>query len=193
MEFIKMLRKAFSKEYCNKVIKHFEIADQGGFTKTRRQENSDNSPLHVKDDSYFINESNLVSKSPLGVDISKGINKILWGKIIPAYMEEFPILFAMKDDLKSYVIKVQRTRPGGGYHKWHCEADGRVESQRVLVWQVYLNDIEEGGETEFIYQHKRVKPVAGTALIWPAAFTHTHRGNPPLIDTKYIMTGWIEF
>jgi len=25
------------------------------------------------------------------------------------------------------------------------------------------------------------------------AFTHTHRGNPPLSNTKYIMTGWLEY
>jgi len=39
----------------------------------------------------------------------------------------------------------------------------------------------------------RVKPKQGTLLIWPAAFTHTHRGNPPLSNVKYITTGWIEF
>jgi hypothetical protein len=58
---------------------------------------------------------------------------------------------------------------------------------------VYLNDIEDGGETEFLYLSKRVKPVTGRVLLWPAGYTHTHRGNPPLKDTKYIITGWVEF
>ena len=58
---------------------------------------------------------------------------------------------------------------------------------------LYLNDVKEGGETEFLYQHKRYQPKEGTLLIFPAGFTHTHRGNPPISNDKYIVTGWLEF
>jgi len=94
---------------------------------------------------------------------------------------------------KIYTVKIQRTRPTEGYHVWHFEDATRAHSNRILTFMVYLNDIEDGGETEFLYLSKRVKPVAGRVLIWPAGFTHTHRGNPPLKDTKYIITGWVEF
>ena len=57
---------------------------------------------------------------------------------------------------------------------------------------VYLNDVKEGGETEFQYQKLRVKPKRGTVLIWPGGFTHLHRGNPPLSGDKYIATGWYQ-
>jgi hypothetical protein len=57
---------------------------------------------------------------------------------------------------------------------------------------LYLNDVEEGGETEFLYLKKRIKPQQNRLLIWPAGFTHTHRGNPPLSNNKYIITGWVE-
>ena len=58
---------------------------------------------------------------------------------------------------------------------------------------MYLNDCNEGGETEFLFQHKRIKPKAGTIVISPAAWTHTHRGNPPLSGEKYMINGWLEF
>ena len=58
---------------------------------------------------------------------------------------------------------------------------------------LYLNTVEEGGETEFLYQSVRFKPVKNTLLIWPAGYTHTHRGNPPLSNEKYIVTGWVEW
>ena len=87
--------------------------------------------------------------------------------------------------------KFQRTPPGGGYHLWHYENASFHFAQRECVWMIYLNDIEEGGETEFLYQRKRFKPTAGTVVIWPAAFTHTHRGNLVLGEQyKYILTGW---
>ena len=63
----------------------------------------------------------------------------------------------------------------------------------IKTYILYLNDVEEGGETELLYQSMRFKPEAGTLLLFPAGFTHTHRGNPPLSGEKYIMTGWVEY
>jgi len=91
-------------------------------------------------------------------------------------------------------IKIQKTLPGGGYHIWHIERGHKEFScKRALVWTVYLNDIKEGGETEFLYQKCRFKPEKNTMLVWPAQFTHVHRGNPPLSNDKYIITGWVEY
>lgn len=188
-DFIKTYPNAFSKEYCNKVIKHFEIAEQGGFTQTRVQR-SNHSPADIKDDSYYINEADI--DSFVSMEISRGFNDVLWKQLTPSYIDEFPVI-ARIAKLKSHSVKVQRTRPGGGYHVWHFEAESSEVRDRILTWQIFLNDIEEGGETEFLYQHVRIKPVTGTAVLFPVSFTHTHRGNPPLTDTKYIMTGWINF
>jgi hypothetical protein len=58
---------------------------------------------------------------------------------------------------------------------------------------IYLNTIPIGGETEFLYQNTRVNPVEGRIVIWPAGFTHTHRGNQPIGKEKYAITGWVEF
>jgi hypothetical protein len=113
----------------------------------------------------------------------------------------------MTDDaLREYVAKV--LRPGavnlqkylageGGYPHWHSEIypqDARCEPlHRVLLWSVYLNDVPEAGETEFFYQRRKVAPKAGTLLIAPAGFTHTHRGNTPVGGDKYIATSWVLF
>jgi hypothetical protein len=95
-------------------------------------------------------------------------------------------------------INLQRYRAGeGGYPYWHCEhypRDPGAESlHRTLLWTVYLNDGFEEGETEFLYQGRKVKPKAGSLLIAPAAFTHTHRGNRPQRGDKYIATSWVLF
>ncbi|MGD8810950.1 MAG: 2OG-Fe(II) oxygenase, partial [Gammaproteobacteria bacterium] len=88
-------------------------------------------------------------------------------------------------------VKLQKTPPRGGYHFWHCENFTKDTATRVLAWMIYLNDIQPGeGETEFIWQKRRIQPAAGKCLIWPAAFTHTHRGNPVYSTSKYIATGW---
>ena len=33
-----------------------------------------------------------------------------------------------------------------------------MPTKRTLAWMVYLNDVEEGGETEFLYQELKLKP-----------------------------------
>ncbi|RPE80136.1 2OG-Fe(II) oxygenase [Vulcaniibacterium tengchongense] len=85
----------------------------------------------------------------------------------------------------------------GGYPYWHCELyprDARAETlHRHLLWTLYLNDGFAAGETEFLYQRRKIAPRAGSLLIAPAAFTHTHRGNRPQGGDKVIATSWILF
>ncbi len=85
----------------------------------------------------------------------------------------------------------------GGYPRWHCElgpkADGGESLHRSLLWTLYLNDGFREGETEFYYQRRKLVPRAGTLLIAPAAFTHTHRGNMPKGGDKYSATSWVLF
>lgn len=83
----------------------------------------------------------------------------------------------------------------GGYPYWHCEQYPKLDQgealHRALLWTIYLNDGFDGGETEFLYQDRKVKPRTGSLLIAPAGFTHTHRGNRPAGGNKYIATSWI--
>jgi len=88
-------------------------------------------------------------------------------------------------------------RHSGGYFAWHAEvspSDPTGEPlHRVLPFMIYLNDVAEGGETEWYYQDLSIQPRAGTLVMWPAYFTHTHRGRTPRSGDKYILTSWILF
>ena len=109
---------------------------------------------------------------------------------------------------RPYIEELVRTlyRPGainlqkyvqgsGGYHHWHSEIYPQNAScetlHRVLLWMFYLNDVEDGGETEFMYQGRSIAPKKGRLVIAPAGFTHTHKGNVPKSGAKYIATSWI--
>lgn len=99
---------------------------------------------------------------------------------------------------RSGTINIQKyDKNKGGYPHWHSEQfpqQGHNEAlHRVVLYMFYLNDVEEGGETEFYYQDKKIKPKKGTMVIAPAGFTHSHRGNIPKSGNKYIATSWIMF
>jgi len=95
-------------------------------------------------------------------------------------------------------INLQKYLKGtGGYHKWHSEiAPTHPQCEilhRVLFTIFYLNEVDEGGETEFFYQETKVSPKKGRLVIAPAGFTHTHKGNVPVSNDKYILASWIKF
>ena len=112
------------------------------------------------------------------------------GSCLEKYVNEYEAL--MEYRYQQVYLNVQRTKPGEGYHSFHVENGSMGTNRRVAATMMYLNTVEEGGETEFLYQHKRFKPVAGQVLIWPAGFTHVHRGLPPLKGEKFIATSWLE-
>lgn len=97
-------------------------------------------------------------------------------------------------------INLQRyTRKTGGYHHFHSEVYPAMNDpeqnalHRVLLFMYYLNDVREGGETEFYYQERKLRPSKGQLVFAPAGFTHTHKGHVPISNDKYILTSWVLF
>ncbi len=81
-----------------------------------------------------------------------------------------------------------------GYHVFHADFDDSSPHwlKRSHVLMYYLNDVGEGGETEFYHQKLKIKPKKGSLVIWPAYTTHLHKGNVPISNDKYILNMWIE-
>ena len=174
-DFIRVYEDRMPTELSNELIKWFETVSTSGRMVHR------NGPS--------------ISDTQIAVDgVRKDFVDNIYACIGPCleeYADDFP--FLKGHDLMSSLCVMQRTEPksGDGYHRWHSERFGMNTVERVLAWTVYLNDVQEGGETEFLYQGLRVAPKHGRIVIWPAGWTHVHRGNPPLSNTKYILTGWI--
>jgi hypothetical protein len=188
--FIATYENMYSNTFCNRVINYYEDARRAGFAYKRGPEEN-TVPLSKSDESVFP-----ASEPALNLSNTKELfsefNSLFWNVAYPDYVERFGILKTFEQHTIQS-CRVQKTAVGEGYHAWHCENGSRATSSRILAWSLFLNDVEEGGETEFLYQHLRIKPKQGTLTIWPASFTHTHRGNPPLNNTKYILTGWVEY
>jgi len=188
MQFIQVYKKAFSDEFCKKVIDYYNAVEEGGFT-LNRQDHDNASKMDKEDNATFI------PHLPLGhteKEVMNEFTSVFWGNCYKEYADKFAALKTCAQH-KSYTMKVQKTKPGQGYHVWHSEVTSRDNCERLLTWTVYLNDEFEAGETEFLYQQYRYKPSKGDCIIFPTAYTHTHRGNPPIGGDKYIITGWVEF
>ena len=81
----------------------------------------------------------------------------------------------------------------GHYGAWHNESGTFSMSRRIFAFLIYLNNVADGGETEFLYADLKVKPKKGTLLIHPAGFPYYHRGNMPISNDKYILISWMSY
>lgn len=181
--FIRVYEKLASDDYCERMIDAWESLNQTSSNTydVLRGQDSNGSTINRKDYAFFYEREE--TAKPLAQETYSILNIAL-----QKYLDEHPSLGEY--DLLSTGVKVQKTMPKGGFHKWHCEAMGN-ERTRILTWTIYLNDVPEGeGETEFLEYGVRVQPKKGDVCIFPASWQHTHRGNPVYTIDKYIATGW---
>ena len=126
--------------------------------------------------------------------IVSGLNRCL-----KKYIKEYSGIELVRSWSLFELYKIQRYYPGEGYFQLHCENVGPTEEEtalpekRILAWMIYLNDVKDGGHTSFPSQKRKFQPRRGDVLIWPAYFTHPHRGIVSKTQTKYIISGWYSF
>ena len=185
--FIGVYDNYITKEECNKAIELFE--NQNKFNNTINRIGFENAPILSKQDQQYF---------------AAGGNLDVWWEDLKSMVFNFDMAFKHysentgandtynMDSFNYTTLKIQKTLPTEGYHVWHIEhGKGFHNEPRAFAFSIYLNDVEEGGETEFLHFSKRVKPKKGRIVIWPAAFPYLHRGNPPLSGEKYILTSWM--
>ncbi len=136
--------------------------------------------------------------------ITPMVNDPATGKNICVNIDNFdPVGLQYIDQITGYLFRytgltVQKYKQQqGGYHYWHSEIYPQDQHNeplhRQLAILLYLNDVEEGGETEFFYQGVKTRPKPGSVVIFPSGFTHTHKGHIPVSGDKYVITAWLLF
>ena len=177
-DFIYVERYALPKSFCNNVIEKFEQDDRkrqgqvGGGVCLEIKRSSDLSISELDDwesyDQAFFR------------CLNNGLKKYL--RFLP---EEYIKNKALSELGNDTGYQIQRTQPGDHYIWHHDQTTTRLVT---FIW--YLNDVKNGGYTEFI-DGTRIQPEAGKLIIFPATWDFLHRGVSPKTETKYICTGWV--
>jgi len=125
--------------------------------------------------SFLIRDADLEIFKPLSLFISK-----LW-------VDRSSVIYAHRYSFE-YPI-VQKYIKNEGYFKIHI--DENPERKRLLSFILFLNDVDEGGETFFPVQDIKIKPVKDTLILFPPYYTHPHEGLIPLSNDKIILNGFL--
>ena len=222
-DFIGIYDGALSPDICQQIIRHFENSPkrQAGITgqgKDIGKKQSEDISISLESEWRRVNKFITQTTLKHVVDYMQYYSHLLTGALSPAIQDPATgkLVTLSSDHIAELthkaianiiarlyyfgVINAQKYRKGEGvYHHYHSEIypspnDHENESlHRILLFMYYLNDVNQGGETEFYYQQKFIKPKAGRLVIAPAGFTHTHKGHVPISNDKYILTSWILF
>jgi len=221
--FIIEFKQALSPDFCKSLILKFERDNKKSPGRTGAGvdlNKKDSVDLFLSENKDWQSECETINQSVARamIEYVKMYPMMLTGAISPSYVDSNTqkqktfthqdIQQLSNDQLLELInaiyrldaINMQKYNKGkGGYHHWHSEHyphptdPGQKSLHRVLLWLIYLNDVEEGGETEFFYQNAQVKPTQGSIVVAPCGFTHTHRGSIPVSSDKYVLASWMMY
>ena len=109
------------------------------------------------------------------------------------YQSQWPFLKSMLKTVDIPAFNIQKYSRGDHFASLHSERTTLSTLHRLFAWMTYLNDVDDGGQTNFNHYGIKIKPEIGKTLIWPAEWTHAHTGEILKSGTKYIVTGWMNF
>lgn len=186
-KFIWQKDDTLSSEFCNALISKFEADSRktqgitGGGVNLKYKKSTDLSITYFVNDYKLEDQTifNALNKSMIEYD--QKYLKTLHPKL--TWMDN--PYFSMDDT----GYQMQRTKVGE-YYRWHNDFCIFTQGVRIATFIFYLNDVHEGGETEFV-DGTLIKPERGKLIIFPAYWNYLHQGRPPISNTKYIVTGWI--
>jgi hypothetical protein len=190
-DFIGVYDGYIPNEACDQAVELFKKYQE--FNKIFSRFTSEGVTQERKNDTHLFVSPEIVTDQEFNINKLKSL-MVNFDLALRHYYTETNVKKFTAEDIVTDHVKIQKTLPSQGYHSWHIEhSNDRDMCKRVLVYSIYLNTVEEGGETEFLYQSQRVRPLKGRIVIWPAGFPYVHRGNPPLSGEKYIVTSWISY
>lgn len=106
------------------------------------------------------------------------------------------VWFYVNEYAQKYHVEFNATEPCqilkysvGEHYNPHCDAGPNIP--RVISALLYLNDVEDGGETEFVNFDVKVKPKPGRLVIFPSNYAYSHAALQPKKGTKYVAVFWM--
>jgi hypothetical protein len=194
-EFIYVKERSLESDICDKLIDHFEkntkFQYKGLIGKNNNKQCVDIKQKNTIDMSFkFDDISNDENFLVILNTLKNVLNKSFFEYI--EYLNNNYDIFLNKKDYSYRGMQMQKYIANDGIFKFHNDfkIEAEIKKYRIINFLWYLNDVNVGGETEFSNEYK-IKPEKGKLILFPSEWFFYHKGNIPISDNKYIITGWI--
>jgi hypothetical protein len=183
IEYLEEYENVLDEDICDKIIQKFlsEKNTYDGITFSGLNKSIKNTTdFHLK---LKCNDDDWVKYDKI---LFEALNKCL-----SQYREKYKAFQLPYKDLKDTGFQIQRYKKNEGFYVDHHDFSIEKGNYRVLTYLFYLNDVDEGGETDFLFGRIMIKPKIGKCVIFPASWTFPHKGCMPISNDKFIITGWL--
>ena len=165
---------------CNSLIELFET-----YSDKQERVEQDNKPNFTQ---FNLTENKTLSEK------SEQIHNFLVSKVFE-YKKKYydfvdPRCFPLQHAFEQFRIK-RYVNDGNDMFDTHVDVTDHESSRRFLSFLWYLNDVDEGGET--VFEDFSIKPKTGRMLVFPPLWMFPHKGNPPISNSKYILSTYLHY
>jgi len=132
-------------------------------------------------------------KDPLWVDTHKKLEQY-FVDAVELYMDDLQLGadFPAKYCFEEFRLKWYKPNNYDQF-KEHVDIYDYNSARRFLVVFLYLNDVDQGGETSFSNLELSITPKRGRILIFPPTWMFRHAGLPPVSGDKYILGTYLHY
>lgn len=177
--FVFVYDNVLAKDTCQTIINSFEASEEKTIGKTA-------SGISNKKKSTEL----YIDPNHKKWELIDNLLFEIFGEYSQDYLSHFPWFNPKCQDVGYFVKKYEQ---GIGYFNAHVDVSLKKNANRFLVFILYLNTVEDGGETEFTNMGVKITPVAGRLLIFPPMWMFPHRGEMPISSHKYTVNTFFVF
>lgn len=197
---IGIFNNVFTKQECKALVNRFEKVHKEGLSyKGMSGDGGVNE--YKKSNDYNILDTGQSDDVPFSNLVLTRFNETLDKYLLNyPHNDTFDHHRLVLDKTYYPLLQIQKyDQNSGHYNAWHLELEDSSTMMRAFVFILYLNDVETGGETGFLFKEEgeddffKVKPEAGKLIIHPASWPYVHKGYMPESSDKYILTTWLQF
>ena len=189
--YIKIYDDVIDADSCNMLIGKFEAAEEDQYEEVRQAE---------RDKAIAFTQINLVNNEDWA-SVQNGMLQVFQDYIM-AYINDCKIQPKQWPETYGYEAIRMKRYLNNNYDRFdpHVDVKNYETSRRFLAFFIYLNDVDEGGETEFISINKpgtyiplKITPRRGRLLMFPPMWMYYHAGLKPVSNNKYLIHSYCHY
>lgn len=179
-DLIKVYDNALESSVCDFLVNFFET-------------NKDKQELVQNDRKPNFTQLNLTENCKISPEVDN-VHNFLISKVFEYKRKYYEFIddrcFPETHNFEQFRIK--KYNPGGDdLFDTHVDVLDYNTARRFLSFLFYLNNVDDGGET--VFTNLKIKPKMGSLLVFPPMWMFPHRGEPPISNTKYIMSVYLHY